>query len=321
MNPVGRRALLAGLGAGALGLALPGCAADVRRLRLAAGDDGGIYAAFGALLAPRLEARVDGLAVEVAVTAGSVDNLRRLADGDAGIGLALADSVGAGSGDPAEGVVALARTYENYLQLLVPADSSVRDVAGLRGRSVVLGAAGSGAAVSGGVLLEAAGLQTGGRGEGGRGAGVVDVRNAGLAASLVSLDDGSVDAVLWSGGIPTPAIAALDATRPLRMLDLGAWAEPMAEVSGYPYRSRRAPDVAYAGTVTSTIGVPNLLLARADLADDLAGAVVETLARDAAALVPDSARGVQYLAPPSMIQTGSVPLHPGAVAAYRRLHG
>ncbi|WP_258016859.1 TAXI family TRAP transporter solute-binding subunit [Nocardioides marinisabuli] len=161
------------------------------------------------------------------------------------------------------------------------------------------------------MLLEAAGLA----------APAVDVRYAGLAESLRELDDGSVEAVLWSGGIPTPAIAALDDTRPLRMLDLGDWAEPMAEVSGYPYRARRAPDVAYAAAGTATIGVPNLLLARPDLADDLAAAVVETLARDAAALVPSSARGVQYLAPPSMIQTGSVPLHPGAAAAYRRLHG
>lgn len=306
---VSRRVLLGGAGAGVLAAALGGCGADVRRLRVAAGDDGGIYAAFAALLAPRLEARVDGLEVEVAVTAGSVDNLRRLGRGEADVGLALADSVGDPGGE--DQVVALARTYENYLQLLVRADSSVRDVAGLRGRSVVLGAAGSGAAVSGAVLLEAAGLA----------APAVDVRYAGLAESLRELDDGSVEAVLWSGGIPTPAIAALDDTRPLRMLDLGDWAEPMAEVSGYPYRARRAPDVAYAAAGTATIGVPNLLLARPDLADDLAGAVVETLARDAASLVPTSARGVQYLAPPSMIQTGSVPLHPGAAAAYRRLHG
>lgn len=312
MRGLSRRVLLGGAGAGVLAAALGGCGADVRRLRVAAGDDGGIYAAFAALLAPRLEARVDGLDVEVAVTAGSVDNLRRLGRGESDVGLALADSVGDPGGESGgAGVVALARTYENYLQLLVRADSPVRDVAGLRGRSVVLGAAGSGAAVSGSVLLEAAGLA----------APAVDVRYAGLAESLRELDDGSVEAVLWSGGIPTPAIAALDDTRPLRMLDLGDWAEPMAEVSGYPYRARRAPDVAYAAAGTATIGVPNLLLARPDLADDLAGAVVETLARDAAALVPSSARGVQYLAPPSMIQTGSVPLHPGAAAAYRRLHG
>lgn len=306
MTGVRRRVFLGAVGAGALATALGGCGGDVRRLRVAAGDDGGIYAAFAALLAPRLEARVDGLDVEVEVTAGSLDNVRRLARGEADVGLALADSL-----DADAGVLALARTYENYLQLLVPAGSPVRDVAGLRGRTVVLGAAGSGAAASGAVLLEAAGL----------GEEAVQVRYAGLADSLSALDDGSAEAVLWSGGIPTPAIAALDDTRPLRMLDLGDWAEPMAEVSGYPYRARQAPDVAYAAAGTATIGVPNLLLARPDLPDDLAGAVVETLARDAAALVPTSARGVQYLAPPSMIQTGSVPLHPGAAAAYRRLHG
>jgi TRAP-type uncharacterized transport system substrate-binding protein len=30
---------------------------------------------------------------------------------------------------------------------------------------------------------------------------------------------------------------------------------------------------------------------------------------------------LQYLDPPSMIQTGLIPLHPGAIRAYRELHG
>jgi len=37
--------------------------------------------------------------------------------------------------------------------------------------------------------------------------------------------------------------------------------------------------------------------------------------------VPPYVRGLQYLAAPSMIQTGLIPLHPGAVGAYRELHG
>jgi hypothetical protein len=39
-------------------------------------------------------------------------------------------------------------------------------------------------------------------------------------------------------------------------------------------------------------------------------AVVGVLADDAPQLVPPYVRGLQYLAPPSMIQTGQLPLHP-----------
>jgi uncharacterized protein len=62
-------------------------------------------------------------------------------------------------------------------------------------------------------------------------------------------------------------------------------------------------------------------LARQDVAADLIAAVVEVLATDAAHLVPPYVRGLQYLAPPSMIQTGVIPLHQAAVGAYRKLHG
>jgi hypothetical protein len=48
---------------------------------------------------------------------------------------------------------------------------------------------------------------------------------------------------------------------------------------------------------------------------------VDVLATGARELVPPYVRGLQYLAPPSMIQTGLIPLHPDAVGAYRKLHG
>jgi hypothetical protein len=67
--------------------------------------------------------------------------------------------------------------------------------------------------------------------------------------------------------------------------------------------------------------VPDLLLCRHDLAADLVAAVVDVLATDAAHLVPPYVRGLQYLAPPSMIQTGGIPLHSSAIDAYRKLHG
>lgn len=295
---------------------LSGCSADRRRLRIAAGDEGGIYVAFARLLATRLERRVDGLEVEVHITGGTQDNYDRLARGEADLGLGLADSVAAAAeADRGDRVRALARTYENYLQLVVTADGPVRTVTDLAGRPATLGAAGSGAAVTGAVLLRAAGLTTGGP----RG---VRVRHAGLASSLDQLERGDTDAVLWSGGIPTPLLTEVDARFPLRMLDLGGLGPAMTSLSGYPYVERRVPRVSYASErLASTIGVPNFLLARSGLPRETARAVVEVLAEDAARLMPEFVLGLQYLTPGLMIQTSPVPLHTGAVAAYRRLHG
>jgi TRAP-type uncharacterized transport system substrate-binding protein len=113
----------------------------------------------------------------------------------------------------------------------------------------------------------------------------------------------------------------MDAELPLRLLDLGAEAAPMAVDSGYPYVARGVPAGGYVPRGRRTIGVPDLLLCRPETDTDVVAAMVDVLATDAALLVPPYVRGLQYLDPPAMIQTGRVPLHPGAMRAYRDLHG
>ena len=105
------------------------------------------------------------------------------------------------------------------------------------------------------------------------------------------------------------------------MLDIGELAAPMSQLAGYPYVVRRVPTGGYVPPGMRSIGVPDLLLCRQDIGADVVAAVVDVLATEAPQLVPPYVRGLQYLDTPSMIQTGLLPLHPGAVGAYRRLHG
>ena len=282
------------------------------RVRLAAGERGGLYLAFAELVAKQVQTRYPDIGVDAVSTEGSVDNLARLRSGDVDLGLALADVAerDRATGPVATAPLAVARVYENYLQVVVRDSASVHQLADLEGLRVSIGPGGSGAAATSEVLFEAAGL-------GGR----ADLLRYRLYDGLARLADGGVDALVWSGGVPTPAIADLDATLPLRMLDIGQLAAPMAQLSGYPYLVRRVPTGEYVPPGLRSIGVPNLLLCRQDIAVDVVAAVVDVLATDAPQLVPPYARGLQYLDPPSMIQTGLEPLHPGAVRAYRTLHG
>jgi uncharacterized protein len=282
------------------------------RVRLAAGQQGGLYLAFAQILADRIHARYPGVVVDVVSTEGSVDNIALLRTGDVDMGLSLADVAERDRAASHVGTapLAVARVYENYLQVIVRESAAAKQLSDLEGRHVSIGAPGTGAAVTGQVLFDAAGLT-----------GRVDTRGYRLQEGLSGLADGTLDAMVWSGGVPTPAIAELDATLSLRMLDIGSMAVPMADSSGYPYLARRVPSGEYVPPGIRTIGVPDLLLCRQDTAADLVGAVVDVLATDAPQLVPPYARGLQYLAPPTMIQTGLIPLHPGAVDAYRKLHG
>ncbi|MCQ4122195.1 TAXI family TRAP transporter solute-binding subunit [Rhodococcus tibetensis] len=101
--------------------------------------------------------------------------------------------------------------YENYMQLAVRADSGIGDTSQLAGARISLGARGSGAELTAERILEVLGLGDPG-----------DVTRLHLSMTNAghALRDGSVDAVLWAGGVPTPSFANLGI--PLRLLDLSA---------------------------------------------------------------------------------------------------
>ncbi|MHC9290987.1 TAXI family TRAP transporter solute-binding subunit [Mycobacterium sp. LTG2003] len=281
-------------------------------VRLGAGDPGGMYLAFAEVLAQQVHARYPDIVVDVVPTEGSVENLARLRAGDIDMGLSLADVAerdrAAESATTAP--IAVARVYENYLQVIVRDSLAVQQLSDLEGLAVSFGAARSGAAMTSEVLFDAAGLRNR--------VGMLWYR---LRDALAHLDDGSIDAIVWSGGVPTPAIAELDAQLPLRILDIAALATPMSRLARYPYVVRRVPAGGYVPPGIRSIGVPNLLLCRHGFGEALVAAVVRVLATDAPHLVPPYVRGLQYLDAPSMIQTGLIPLHPAAVRAYRKLHG
>ncbi|MEV0334449.1 TAXI family TRAP transporter solute-binding subunit [Nocardia sp. NPDC050717] len=301
--PISRRRMLALAALASAGVF--GCdSGSPATVRLASGEDGGFYFAFAQLLAAVARETGD-LRIEPVQTAGSQQNLRMVADGEVDTALALADS----ASDFGGRVVALGRVYENYLQLAVRADGPLTQIGDLRGRRVNLGAAGSGAAVTGARLLSTAGLDP----------ADVAVEHQPLRAAAQALTDGTIDALLWAGGVPTAALTVPD---PMRLLDLGALAAPMREAYGPVYDRVAIPADAYPGSpAVHTIGVANLLLATATLPDETAGALVDLLVRHADALVPAEAAGTQFLDGRFLIGTGTVPLHPGAAAAYRRRHG
>jgi TRAP transporter TAXI family solute receptor len=309
---VSRRAFLRTVPA-ALGVFAAGCSsADDTPVVVAAGEPGGFYVEFGELLVRQLEAR--GIPGAVVETGGSVDNITRVGNGTAVLALVLTDiAMAARRGEPPfpapVDLRALGRVYENYMQLVVRAEDPIHDAAQLTGRRVSLGALGSGAAVFGDRLLAAANV-------------VAHVTRRPLRDAVTALETGTTDALLWSGGVPTPALAELASRRPIRLIALERHLPELHASHGSVYGPVAVPAGVYgAAAAVPTVGVANLLAGAAWLPDPVADAVARTLVGGAPALVPSSALGTQYLDQRSLIGTGDVPLHPGAVAAYRDMHG
>ncbi|AUZ33525.1 C4-dicarboxylate ABC transporter substrate-binding protein [Arthrobacter sp. PGP41] len=328
--PSRREAIRAGVAAGLAGLLLPALAActpadSPDAVTVAGGEPGGFYLEFATLLAASLQRHGVARQATALTTGGSLDNLRQLAAGQATFAVALADAAAqreAGKNSSDAGITALGRVYENYVHCVVRKASGIRSIGELAGRTVAVGEPGSGTSLTTPRLLEAAGLGSVAAGGAGAAGQAVTVLNLGLNDGLAALRAGSVDALFWSGGVPTAAISAAHDDVGLNFLDLSLLLPALRSRYGVFYDRVLIPAGAYGGApAVWTVGVTNLLLCRRDLDARTVKRTVELLVGHAEELIPRSSLGVQFLSPDSLINTAGIPLHPAAADAYRELHG
>jgi len=295
-----------------------GCATDVyrgptRTITIAGGQRGALYLEFARVLAKELNSAVPGLRCEAIASGGSVANIDLLRTGRADLAMSQSDmalAAVAGRSPFAANVPVrgIGRMYEDYLQLVVRDDSPVRAVADLEGRTISLGAVGSGTAIFGDRLFTTAGVH-------------VTRRFQPLDEAAASLKRRQVDALMWSGGVPTPLLTALHEDVRIRLVPIAKALPGLRSKFGTAYQQANLPAGGYGQGGLPTIGVANLLLCSADLPDDVAAAVTTTLVERADRLVPEQALGAQFLDRRTLIGLFGVPMHPGAASAYRRLHG
>ncbi|MGU3431741.1 TAXI family TRAP transporter solute-binding subunit [Actinomycetes bacterium M1A6_2h] len=276
-------------------------------LRLAAGETGGFFWEFAGLLA-NAAADARAAAIVPLATSGSTENLDALSNGGAELAMTLIDTAySRAAGD----LTAVGCVYENYFQVAVRSDSTCLTLSDLRGRTVSIGANGSGAAAVSQRILDAAGLSEPGA------VRTVQLTMNSAAGALASYE---VDAVMWAGGLPTPAFA--DPPTAIRLLDSGNLVPILRERFGTAYEVVTVPANVYGEhPEVSTVGIPNLLLARPDIPNRTVAALVSVLLDRSTSLVPQQAIGTQFLDARSLVMTGSIALHPGAQEEYRTRHG
>lgn len=297
-----------------LGAAACGGGGDVRFLSIATGGTGGVYYPYGGALARIYTEKIPGLQVTAEVTGASVDNLKLLQQGRADLAFTLADTLAeaaAGTGPfAAAGAVdvkAVAVLYTNVTHLVARADAGITRVADLKGRVVATGAPGSGTELIADRLLTAAGLDP-----------RADITRHALGASegAGALKDGKVDAVFWSGGVPTPAMQDLAATPGMSLTFV-----PQADLlpalwSTYGralYREVTLPAGGYRGLTVDVpvVGVANVLVASGRLAPDLVEQLTRVLFESKAALEAAHPEA-RHLAVPAAEDAAPVPFHDGA---------
>ncbi len=304
------------LAAGAL-LALPGVAQEKLNIFIATGPTSGVYYPMGGGMADLLTKHVPGLNATAGTTAGSVANLQLMQNGQAQVALSMADV----SWDAYKGqqkfqdkpvlVRALMVLYPNRVHVVTVEGTGINKFTDLKGKRVSTGAVNSATEVMAARLLEAYGMS------------IKDVIQERLdpGKSSDAIRDKKLDAYFWVGGVPTSAVTDLAATPgiKLKLIDHSEALEAMVKKFGPLYVKDVIPAKSYPGQETNNqiVTVWNVLIARADIPDQLAYDIVKTLFDRKEDMVRVH-KDAQYF--DFRYQTNAaavIPFHPGVIKYFR----
>lgn len=284
-----------------------------RRLSIGTGNTAGVYYVLGGGYAKLVGDKLSGYRLTPEVTGGPKENIERVASGEDDLGLCslswATDAIkGQGAFSSPQPIRALSRLYLNYTHVVVRSD--IDSLEQLKGKRISTGSPGSTGELGASRLLAVAGLDVD-----------KDTRRQkiSLNESVQSMKDGQLDAVFWSGGLPTSGIQ--DVTRALgrkvKLLDLGRYVQALQ--ARYPdiYEvTTIAPGLYRQSAPVRTIAEANLLIVNESmdrkLATDLTGVLLDNL--PALAQVHPEGRNITR---EKAEETAPVPLHPGAEQYYR----
>lgn len=288
------------------------------RVSIATGNATGVYFSLGNAFAEQVSTVTSGkVRATAAETGASVQNVRQLVAGTYQVAFSLADTAadaveGKGSFDgEKQPVQALSRIYPNYTQVIARTGSGITSIADMRGKRVSTGSPGSGTEVIANRLLESAGLNP---------QSDVAAQRLDLTKTVDGMKDGSIDALFWSGGLPTPGITDLltSARDEVTFIDVIPQLATMQEVSP-AYEEGVIPAASYGLPAdVKTIVVANMLLVRDDVDANLACVLTRTLFDRLPQLqqVVGAAKGINL---DDARDTDPVPLNRGAVQALNDL--
>ncbi|MFC6091414.1 TAXI family TRAP transporter solute-binding subunit [Saccharothrix lopnurensis] len=285
------------------------CEAADGRITIATGNSGGVYYVVGGGLAKLISDNTE-LKATAAETGASVQNIQQLVANDYDVAFSLADTAadavagkGAFDGKPQD-VKALTRLYPNYTQVLVRADSGIESIADMRGKRISTGSPKSGTEVIAHRLLTAAGLNP---------ETDVQAQRLDLAKTADGMKDGSLDGLVWSGGLPTAQITDITTSLEdrVRFVDITPQLDALKQVNEV-YDRGVIPAATYGQPAdVPTVVVPNVLLVRSDFPEGDACAVTRLIFDRKGELeaVHPAAKGI---AREEAANTDPVPLHPGS---------
>jgi len=291
-------------------LALTACGGSgASKMTMGTGGTSGTYYAFGGVLGQYIKNNA-GIDVTVVSTDGSKANIQGIAAGDYQLGTVQSDVMAYAwegtrsfeSDGKVDSFRVVAGLYAEAVQLITM-DPEIKSVADLAGKSVSIGAPGSGVYFNAIDVLAAAGLTE----------NDINAQYQSFADSTDSLKDGKIDAAFIVAGAPTAAITELCTSADAYLVPIdGAVAEALMASNPF-YTAYTIPAGTYDGQSedVTTVTVKATLIVSASASEEDVYALTAAIFDNIEAITAENGKGAE-LSVENATSGMTAPFHAGA---------
>lgn len=278
------------------------------------GGTSGVYYPLGVAMGKIYGEKITGVKTQVQATKASVENLVLLQQGRGEIAFTLGDSLKAAwEGDTEAGfktkldkLRTIGAIYPNYIQIVATAESGIKTLADLKGKSLSVGAPKSGTELNSRAILAAAGMSYKDLGK---------VEYLPFAESVDLMKNRQLGATLQSAGLGVASLKDLSTSSPITVVSVP---KEVVDKIGAPFVAATIPANTYTGQDKDvpTAAVINYLVTSSAVSDDLAYQMTKLIFDSLPELANAHAAGKEIKLE-TAAQDSPVPLHPGAIRYYK----
>ncbi|AST89884.1 TAXI family TRAP transporter solute-binding subunit [Sutcliffiella cohnii] len=282
-------------------------------LSMLTGGTSGTYYPLGGAMATIITDET-GVQTDAVSSNASADNVVALQQGDAELAFVQTDvvsyaveGVNAFEGKAVDNVLAIGSLYPETVQIVTRADSGITSVEDLKGKSVSVGAPGSGTYMNATQILEVHGLSI----------DDINAQNLDFGESTGGIQDGRIDAAFITAGTPTGAVEGLSATTPVSIIGISK--EKVDElISKYPFY---ASDVIAAGTYgmkdeVQTVAVLAMLAVTDSLSEELVYNITKAIYENTDKIAHAKS---EFISKDTALNGIGIDLHPGAEKYFKEV--
>ena len=278
-------------------------------LKFSTGGDQGTYYGFGSVLAQAVTSSGTGTKVTAVTSNGSKDNIEQMDLNTRQMGFVQSDVMSYAyegtnlfEGMPVTNFSTVAALYMEQVQI-VTCDPEIKTVADLKGKTVSIGAAGSGVFFNAVDILSAYDLDY---------EKDINAQYQDFGASADALQDGKIDAAFVVAGAPTVAITTLATAKDTYLVNLDDEHIESLKAECPYYEKYVIPEGTYEGVPeTKTVAVVATIIARDDVSDADVYNIVSTIFENADTIAQSHDKGKE-LDLEFAASVTAVPYHPGA---------